>query len=194
MTGGLFSWTAPATITVADNYQFLAYNNTPDGASAYSTVFSVEHATPNPFGSSIATHSTQPTISAFYTASSSFLATSLSSHTTSHSLTSTATLTPSRHGPLNTGAAVGIGFSAAVVSIAFAAVLAFVWYRRRRNRRRALELARDAVLKERSEPVEVSGEDTRRAQEKDGDAVVGELITRANTHELLEKSGPMFEI
>lgn len=80
---------------------------------------------------------------------------------------------------------------AVVVSVFLCATLAY-WYKVRKNRRRALWLKG-----QRPGAADNELEATQVAQEKDGVAIIGELGTRANTHELspdAEMRSRLFEL
>ena len=93
---------------------------------------------------------------------------------------------------LNAGIEGGIGIAAAVVGIAVLVALSFLLRKRMRKRRwqGGTSTPQDGSL--------AGGEKIpEAAQEKDGVAIIGELSTKANTHELspdAEKRPPLFEL
>lgn len=82
---------------------------------------------------------------------------------------------------------------AAALGVFLCAMLAD-WYNRRRSARGSVQLEQGSAFADRSEPAELGDDETRCAHEKDGNAIIGELSTRANTHELLGTSGPVSEL
>ena len=86
------------------------------------------------------------------------------------------------HHGLSTGAAIGIGIGIAIVAIALISVGAFACYRRRKRGPKSA-----AVGQEPSSTVPqntIAEAETRDRYEKDGESTPGEMMTRANTHEI----------